>query len=87
MPDNVLGFWIFNIHVGASTSNAFGKYDGPVHISHFYCSGSESDLLSCTYYTYGCSYSYHAGVKCEGKLRICFILCTTNQIIIIRTLH
>ena len=51
---------------GASISNTFGKGVGLVHISHFYCSGSESELLSCSYYTYSCYYSYHAGVKCEG---------------------
>ena len=46
----------------------FGKGVGPVHFSRFYCSGNENNLLSCTYHTYSlCSYSYHAGVKCEGN--------------------
>ena len=55
-------------HIGASVSNTFGEGVGPVHISHVHCSGSESDLLSCIYYTYNCYsyYSYAAGVKCEG---------------------
>ena len=51
---------------GASISNTFGKGVGLVHISRFYCSGSESELLSCSYYTYNCYYSYHAGIQCEG---------------------
>ena len=57
---------LFIINSGASISNTFGKGVGLVHISRFYCSGSESQLLSCGYYIYSCSYSYHAGIKCEG---------------------
>ena len=57
---------IILINTGASISNTFGKGVGQVHISRFYCSGSESQLLSCGYYIYSCNYSYHAGIKCEG---------------------
>ena len=53
---------------GAAPIFTFGKGVTPVHFSHFNCSGSENHLLSCTYYIYPlCSYSYHAGVKCEGS--------------------
>ena len=56
---------------GAAPVTTFGKGVGPVHFPRFYCSGSEIKLLSCTYYTYSsCSYSYHAGVKCEGNVNV-----------------
>ena len=51
---------------GAAPVSTFGKGVGPVHFSNFYCSGSENNLLSCTYYTYS-HCSYHAGIKCEGN--------------------
>ena len=77
-------------YLGAITSRAFGKGVGPAHYFRFYCSGSESDLFSCTYgyFTYSCSYSYHAAVICEGKLGhlfgvislICIVPCTNHSI-------
>ena len=55
----------------AALVTTFGKGLGPVHFSYFHCSGSENYLLNCTYYIYSwCSYSYHAGVKCEGNNKI-----------------
>ena len=62
---------------GAVPGTTFGMGVGPVHFSSFSCFGSENYLLNCTYYTYlWCYYSYHAGVKCEGK----------NAMVIIRTI-
>ena len=56
---------------GATPVTTFGKVVGPVPLSHFYCSGNEKYLLNCTYYTYSwCSYSYHAGVKCESNVDV-----------------
>jgi deleted-in-malignant-brain-tumors protein 1 len=64
--------------IGAVTfisSSSFGKGAGPLHFSNFHCSGSENNLISCTHYTYSCSYGYHAGVICqapctEGDIRL-----------------
>ena len=53
--------------LGSTASNSYGKGVGPVHISGVSCSGSENRLLNCRYYTHSCSYSYDAGVKCEGE--------------------
>ena len=53
---------------GASSASTFVKGVGPVHFPDFDCSGTESNLLSCTYYINSwCPYSYYAGVKCDGK--------------------
>ena len=53
---------------GAAPAATFGKGDGPIHFRNFYCSGSENNLLDCTYSIYSlCHYSYHAGIKCEGN--------------------
>uniref|UniRef100_A0A1X7VPG7 Deleted in malignant brain tumors 1 protein n=1 Tax=Amphimedon queenslandica TaxID=400682 RepID=A0A1X7VPG7_AMPQE len=51
---------------GSTASNSYGKGVGPVHISGVSCSGNETRLLNCSYYTHSCSYSYDAGVKCEA---------------------
>ena len=65
-----LSLYFYNIKelcsAGAASISTFGKGVGPVHFSNFYCSGSENNLLNCTYYTYS-QCSYHAGVKCEGN--------------------
>ena len=57
-----------NLFSGAAPAAAFGKGVGPVHFANFYCSGSENNLLECSFNIYSwCYYSYHAGVKCEGN--------------------
>ena len=38
----------------------------PAVFSNFSCSGNEYNLLNCSHAQTSCSYSYHAGVKCEG---------------------
>lgn len=53
--------------IGATVVTSFGKSIGPVHFSHFQCSGNEAFLLNCTYSIQLCdNFEYHAGVKCEG---------------------
>ena len=65
------GFYIKKIYfAGAATVTTFGKGVGPILFSHFYCSGSETNLLNCPYYYSRCVFSYYAGVKCEGNVDI-----------------
>ena len=52
---------------GATTGSSFGQGVGPIHNYRFSCSGSETNLLNCQYFSYKCFFSYHAGVKCEGN--------------------
>ena len=58
-----------NYLLGARTSRSFGLGIRPVKFSYFACTGKESKLLDCHYYTTStCSYSYHAAVICQGIL-------------------
>ena len=62
-----LFYCFFNTFLlGAVEANSFGIGSGQFHNARFYCSGSEANLLSCSYSTYSCYYSYGAGVQCEG---------------------
>ena len=64
----IFGHFTKTYFAGAAPFTTFEKGIGPVHFSDFSCSGNETNLLNCTYYTYSlCYYSYHAGVKCEGN--------------------
>ena len=49
-----------------TTSSTFRLGPQPAIYSDFSCTGSESSLLECSHTQASCSYSYHAGVKCEG---------------------
>ena len=61
-------YFIVVFLVAAVTSFSFGKSVRPFQVSSLYCDGSESILLDCFYYnTQSCSYSYDAGVSCEGQ--------------------
>ena len=53
---------------GAGVSRLFGQGIRPVHYSRFSCFGNESRLVDCRHYiSSSCSYTYHAGITCEGK--------------------
>lgn len=56
--------------IGALTSSSYGKGSGPVHITTVQCTGSETDILNCPYYTQTCSSAYDAAVICEGIYQI-----------------
>ena len=63
------------IHTGArTTSSTFGLGPQPAIYSDFSCTGSESSLLKCSHKQASCSYSYHAGVKCEGVSLLLILL-------------
>ena len=61
-----------NTGVQAISYAYFGLGTGPVHISYVGCSGTEQELLDCSYSGFDntyCSHSYDAGVRCQSELR------------------
>ena len=52
-------------------NNFYGFGNGTIWLDYVYCSGSESNLLSCSRAydigVYYCSYTYMAGVYCHRK--------------------
>ena len=70
---NMLNYY----YVGArTTSSTFGLGQQPAIYSDFSCTGSENSLLNCSHTQTSCTYSYHAGVKCEGESLILVSLCS-----------
>ena len=51
-----------------SNAQYFGQGFGPVNIQSTACTGSELDILSCTYTSPShCSHNDDSGVRCTGK--------------------
>ena len=53
----------------AFSSAHFGAGTGPIHFNNVDCSGSENNLINCSYNSFFC-YRGHlrdAGVRCQGK--------------------
>ena len=58
---------LYFYYTGARTTlNDFGLGLRPAVFSDFSCTGSENSLLNCSHGQTSCSFTYHAGVKCEG---------------------
>ena len=77
-------WWNCQSNAGAiANSNAyFGRGNGPYHLDHVYCSGTESSLFSCNRgYSIGvhnCRPGKEAGVKCASKCAV--PLCTESTL-------
>ena len=50
-------------------ASSFGPGYGPIHLSDVGCTGSEQNLISCSYSNQGndCKGGEDAGVQCSGK--------------------
>ena len=54
-------------------SSHFGQGTGPIWLSHFYCTGTEQNILECSRQfelgnPYGCSHSEDVSVVCPGNV-------------------
>ena len=61
----------------------FGSAMGPIFLDQLVCSGSETSLLECRYYTplglSTCQHSQDAGVRCVGRLTPMFLQNPNNM--------
>ena len=78
------------MHLGSiSRGNAyFGMGNGPILLSHLYCTGSESSLLDCSrdmYGSLGCSHHEDAGVTCQGIIGFISTLKLHSSVVIVYT--
>ena len=62
---------VYNTDAVAFSGAQFGPGIGPIFLDQLHCSGSESSLLECRYFTPlglpTCDHSLDAGVRCVGK--------------------
>ena len=51
----------------------YGRGSGPIHIDDVACSGTETNILRCTYdpVTVDCGHSEDAGVQCQINSKLC----------------
>ena len=59
--------FLMNIDATAVGSAFYGRGSGPIHIDDVACTGTETNVLQCTYdpVTSDCGHSEDAGVQCQ----------------------
>ena len=68
----------------AFSNAAFGAGTGPIHFDNTECSGSEDSLINCSRSSFircNSGHSEDAGVRCQGRCTIMYLLHNYNYII------
>ena len=76
---NMLVWYVNNLDLGLQENLAdFGAGTGSIFLEKVMCSSNDTILASCGHYGVGisvhCNHYDDVGVKCDGNLRVCFIL-------------